>query len=284
MRSSFMFGFLDEIEKTALDLESAKKMTEASVKPYLVRRGRATDSGIRLRAVDPATGKPMEGPYFPRRMGSPEGPLMASPSPKTGSRPLIFARGKRLSSLSENVGSSRGFTPRQKEMHKRIILGHEGSEVKHLKKYSPEFASRFGHASPKVLVEESNMIANMPKEFSPVKRRIRQMRQGPEAGGDVKEMASMVRGVGGKPGYVHGRRYSRHAKKRIAEIVERKMGEEKSRALERQKALEAKKAAPPRDVNKELREKALKTGISVAKKAGGKLKGWWEKRKAKKGL
>ena len=100
-----------------------------------------------------------------------------------------------------------------KELINRISLLHEGSEIRHgaLKENAPQWGG--GHVSPKVILEEHNILATLPKGH----RRV------------IKKFFSAVRG-GEKevleqnlPGFRYGhQRYSRHAIKHLAEILERK--------------------------------------------------------------
>jgi len=132
--------------------------------------------------------------------------------------------------------------------------------------------------SPKVLVEESNMVGSLPSGYEETKNRWKTMRA---ESGESPKMERMVRGVGGKPGFVYGQRYSRHAKKHIANIVERKMQAE-SDAKGKKSVQTAKPTKTPEEANKELRDRAIKAGVGAAKKVGGHLKGWLARRKARK--
>ena len=108
--------------------------------------------------------------------------------------------------------------PAHKEMIARMALGHEGSEIRHMKDIRAGKPTFRGHASPGVLVEESSMVAALPKSYGPVKEYHKRLRKG-----EGEEMGRMVTRPGGKPGFQYGERYSRHARKRIAEVVRRKM-------------------------------------------------------------
>jgi len=140
-----------------------------------------------------------------------------------------FTHGKgRIFSKGHPMGTGGGLMrqpsdpkkPEHREMIGHISLGHERSELRHGKRGEPTFR---GHASPGVLVEESSMLASLPKEHKAVKDYFVRMRR---AGGEAQTMEKMVRGPAGKPGFQYGNRYSRHARKRIAEIVKRKSAED----------------------------------------------------------
>jgi len=230
--NSFMRGFLDELEKIGLDLRSARKMTQA-IRGNRIRRNLVSvfnpQAPKSVASRGPQTVPRMSKTEMKRHLKAKGIPASAADVEVatqrlhgiTRGRGRIFSKGEMSGSLKKVLGHGALKHPKHKEMANRIALGHEGSELRHLKRSKTKNANFYGHASPGVIVEESSMAASLPKSYGPVKRYLKHQRE-LEAG----EIADKVRGVGGKPGFQYGKRYSRHARKRIAEVVERKRAEE----------------------------------------------------------
>lgn len=230
--NSFMHGFLNELEKAALDLRTARKMTQAlKAKGQLIRRSLATVFHPKARGAGtnrgPVTVPAMSREDMRRSMrtkGLPTNPAHVAKATKsveglTRGKSRIFSKGDPTHAAGGLLRPKDLKKPEHKEMAGRMALGHEGSEIRHMKDIRSGKPTFRGHTSPGVLVEESSMVASLPKSYGPVKEYHKRLRKG-----EGEEIARMVPRPGGKTGFQYGKRYSRHARKRIAEAVRRKMG------------------------------------------------------------
>lgn len=115
----------------------------------------------------------------------------------------------------KSVPFAYGMDAPNKELLQRTLAAHEGSELRH-GPYSKQ--TFFGHLSPKVVLEEGNMMATLPKEHGPVRDYMQKLRT---YGGEKAYIEKNI------PGYQYGStRLSRHAKRRVSDILERKAKED----------------------------------------------------------
>lgn len=204
-------SFFDEMQKIAFSLADARKAVGA-MKPYLVRRVKKMDVGTgALADVGPITSalKQTKGKSF---ANVPQGTIFAKGG--VAKVPLVKTNVPVVKTVKK---------PEQKEMLNRIILSHEGLERKAVLKskqlaYGPNMVGPGKtwqtHMDPSIILRENNMLATMPKGYTPVKETFKQFR-------DLDATAPLLRKV--VPNYTHGQtRFSRHAIKRISQAAERK--------------------------------------------------------------
>jgi hypothetical protein len=204
--------FFRGFEKRAIDLPDARKATNA-LKPSLIRR----DARIGADGLTFSDGMSV-GPIA--RAPTPKHPALAASTKALNRAPVgtIFAKGD-MSKLINNHPIMQDtlklpqLNPENKEMFNRSMLLHEGLERNTLKKQKT-FSSWKTHANPEVILKENNIIASMPDKFQPVK----------DFYGKVRNLDT-TRPVLEKalPGFQYGKqRYSRHAIKRLSEILKQK--------------------------------------------------------------
>jgi len=202
--SAFATGF----EKAAWNLSDARKATGGL--KNLVRRGLHFD-GTGSKLLTSRQGAPL-GPAAIGKM--PKTPLMkkmvsevvpVSTQVKPGT---IFAEGPTNKLISGF--SPQGMSGKDKEMLNRTVLRHEMSEGTHAKRLKTPEESFHGHKSPKVIIEESNMLATMPEEFDKVKATFKNLR-------DADNTRSALEGT--LKGFEYGKtRMSRHGKKHLERL------------------------------------------------------------------
>ena len=221
-----------KLHKLAFNLEDARKAS-TNIKG-LVRRAIGSDLGKMAQGMKPSStgsisGNPAikimprrhspvnitdmnsfqnRGPGIPISYKHPELKSLQAFGPKSGIPPkTIFAEGDTTKAIAPNL------KPRDKEISNRLILLHERFERDALRKYKGR-ASAGSHADPEVILRESNAIATMPKEHSAVKDLYTSLRQ------RDRSVPTISMGV---PGFEYGKqRFSRHAIKRMRQILEEK--------------------------------------------------------------
>jgi hypothetical protein len=210
------------LNKTAVSLEQLRTAVTKTVKPNWIR----------------ASARGGLGKDFVRRGG-------ATSFFVTRENPRIFAAqslGDRLVNgvnyygpnsfsgrlFSQDVNRWKGLSDIEREVANRTALLHEGVELDSLRRLgpNPEWRTRWqsvrsSHAAPDVILRENNVLATLPEQQrGAVTQFYRGMRP-------VEELAlgSVV------PNYLHGqRRFSRHAIKRIREVLERPLTSIEARA------------------------------------------------------
>jgi hypothetical protein len=101
--------------------------------------------------------------------------------------------------------------PSQNRMMQGVLKGHELDELR----VRPNAATApFQHLSPDVIYREHNRLATMPQGYEPVRSSMQQLRAGREAEALFPKQIQY-----GAP----GQRLSRHARRHLSEISERKM-------------------------------------------------------------
>lgn len=236
IQNTFLEAFVDEFDKIAYDLQDARKSNKAMQQGGSHIRSRLPVMRHKVfNNPGPMTVTPTTPKAFQQRATAVGGiqpdksELKAATtqiSNWTRGKPRVFAKGSIVEPVNKMFGTGVK-TPADKEMFNRAFLSHEQSEIKHRNKVAPHFLERTQHNSPGVIVEESNMLASMPKKHKEVKKAFHKMRRSSSGSNEAPGMERLVRGTGGKPGFVYGKRYSRHAKKHIANIVEKKLTEER---------------------------------------------------------
>lgn len=126
--------------------------------------------------------------------------------------------------LKHVVGPAPRVPPSQQKMLHAILKGHELDETSVQSRVG---AAQFGHRSPDVIFREHNRLATLPKGNEGVVAMMKHFR-------DPREGAQLFpKGIE----YGSGPRLSRHARKRLSELAERKAVEQSKPALKQ--ALEA---------------------------------------------
>jgi hypothetical protein len=141
-------------------------------------------------------------------------------APKKGDA-LRFFRGTASKMNGVDLGPKVEFTGRQRRMLDGVTKGHEVDET--IVKNKAEFMP-LGHLSPDVILREHNKIVTMPEEFEPVRRFLRKVRN---TLGEAPVAEAHMNNASGPKGFTYGRgqRLSRHARKRMTDILERKNNE-----------------------------------------------------------
>lgn len=221
-----MNNFVDGFEKAAWNLDSARKAVVA-LKDKLVRRSMglkglsnelSTPNAIRAKETDVANN--LRGKIFSR--GTPDeamhntykshinaikssinSEIYKKTMPPSVTRALS-AQVKRLEKGQKSLSKVK--KPEEKELLNRTILNHDNIETR-----MPKGDTYFGHASPKVLLQENNMVATMPRDARNVKNAIKSMRTMDGSSADLKKKL---------PGFTYGKeRYSRHAIRHMSDII-----------------------------------------------------------------
>lgn len=223
-----MSDFWNGFEKRAFNLVDARKATSGM--KNLFRRGlHVGPKGFRLRGPH-IEGTHYFGPITTPRPTSKDLPklkaMQESAAPlMSGQHSRIFAEGDvtKIPHLRTAFPDMKSMSSADKEMLNRSMLTHEKSEAKYIGKTKKDSDSRFfTHKDPRVILEESNMLATMPDKHKGVKD-IYQNLRGMDSTKHVLETAI--------PGFEYGKtRLSRHAKNRVSEILKRKgmMGQQPS--------------------------------------------------------
>lgn len=124
----------------------------------------------------------------------------------------IFAKGD-TAKLIENI-TGKKLEPKNREMANKIMLMHEEMERQALKKGTKGLKNYKTHADPDIILRESNLISTLPKEYSKVKDIFGYARKMDTTASDLEKLI---------PGFQYGtKRYSRHARKRMNEILKKK--------------------------------------------------------------
>lgn len=175
---------LREFAKTAINLQTARRAVGTAVKPLLIRRGmryadllhpsisRGLDARMLSSKVGPFTEHPRITKMFKRE---------GVPVKDFGKKPAILASGSvdKIPVAREAGGALKG---RQSEMVNRLMLLHEHSEVKNARKIKNlNFQRTGGHTDPKVLLDEHNAVATLPKRYARARKFMQGLRSaGPE--------------------------------------------------------------------------------------------------------
>ena len=136
-------------------------------------------------------------------------------TPEKGDATRWFRKGPMSEALGDAAASVK--TPEQRMMLDSLLKGHELSELAAVK--NPRMAFRgVGHLSPEVILREHNQLVTMPSKtreaLSPVVTGMRQL-QG--------EAEALRKATGGKFDFGKNPRLSRHARKRVTELMEREV-------------------------------------------------------------
>lgn len=242
-----MSEFWNGFEKRSWNLAQARLANKATVAPNLIRRGYAAIPGkselgvfhkrhaynpsvIEMGGKSPIYVGPVSIPRGVKRVDkASEGYTQHIDNFTEAARGKILAHGPSTERLTPSMKGipipkehlppkvTAGWTPEQKEMYNRSVLQHEGDELKYGRKPGAESTAYAGHISPQVLLEDSNRIATMPSEFAPVKEQMIASRADYGLPKDIR-------------GFEFGKtRVSRHARKRLSEIVLNRAADERAR-------------------------------------------------------
>lgn len=117
----------------------------------------------------------------------------------------------------------------QHKMLEAVVKGHELAETQ----VRPGSSVRgFGHRHPDVLLREHNMLVTLPEKYAPVKEYLTAAR----ATADAPTLEYLSDGAFQ---YGKGQRFSRHARKRLGEMMEAKSLREREKELSTLKARQA---------------------------------------------
>jgi len=134
---------------------------------------------------------------------------------RVGRDPQFDKAVSKIKVRGQNPAEMKGFsalTPEQKKMTNLMAHAHEGDEA--ALRGSKSYQRFSSHFSPDILLRESNRVATLPKGMSPVGENYIALRN---ATGEASKMQDAARG------FQYGKtRLSRHARKRIADIITKK--------------------------------------------------------------
>jgi len=231
-------AFAEELTKLAFNPKDALKMLRAAKKHQLRIGGRVgagygvvpTEKLIKKeteKAVGKLTSRGVEKPTARKALEA----LKHQQVDMVGFNPEAWAGKKAIIATPERGGAtkwlaSRGVptkriqTPEQKLMTEGVIKGHEVAERAAVRAPMDSFRG-FGHLSPEVILKEHNMLVTMPKalrrKVAPSFQAMRRVAKGGQGEADVIQDVT-----GGKFRFGKSQRLSRHARKRVAGLVEEK--------------------------------------------------------------
>lgn len=230
------------MRKSAINLAQMRKIIKGLHQRGLIIRGVDTlgdDASVFLRRVK---GKlPFDWPYYLptnkqwaqelRRAGA--GKRTVAEAARAQAGPLsgkILMPPKTIASEAPDLQRIFNKLPgRQREVVNRITHLHENIErmLSAKGKIDPRFGKVLEHAHPDVLLQESNILATMPRRYAPARKAYIQMATAP-----IPYKPSFQRYL--PEGVEYGKtRLSRHGRKRVSEIVQRRMLDEQRQLAER---------------------------------------------------
>jgi len=214
-------SFSDELEKISIDLVGLKKLQKLINKKVV--RGRSVADAITLLDPDILTHTVRGGKGLSAIANSGMKPFASYKGKKIDkgiiSGKIFVGKGGSIPALNQSIEKINPFlvsgqrvkvlkSGKQKEMINRVALKHELSETV-VKKELP-FSS---HLSPAVILEESNLLASLPKKYNPTKSFYRKLREGWGESSVIRKYY---------PGYVHGsQKISKAGKKHVLRSFER---------------------------------------------------------------
>jgi len=200
---------LREFSKEAANLLQLRRATKA-LRPRILRAALRPGLGATRRYPGGASMKGLTKSTLQKLIPESSQREMLEPFLKgAGKGGRVFAAGDLSKEISKYFTGLPKLNPRSREMLNRVVLLHEGAELKRsaAKRLVP-FSS---HVSPKVLLDESNILATLPKSHAKVRETFANMRRG------ELESLPLLKRVYGK------KRLSRHAKRRIGDMLEQQI-------------------------------------------------------------
>jgi len=229
------------MQKSSINLAQMRKIIKHLQQRGLIIRGASTGGGEASVLLRRAKGKmPFDWPfYLPtnkqwalelRRAGAGrrtiQGALKA-PSERHAGKILMPSK-VIASDFPELQAMYKELPGRQREVLNRLLHLHENIErtTSAKGKISPRFGKLFEHAHPEVLLQESNMLASMPKRYAPARKAYMRMW---ETEGQTPRFSRYL-----PKGIEYGKtRLSRHGRRHVSDIVQRNMLTEQKQLAER---------------------------------------------------
>lgn len=237
----------DELEKIAFGLEDARKMLRASKKMNFrvgnrqgigygtigskkFQRGqlKGVEKELVGRGVDPETANQAVKAVKAQQVQAMEG---AMDNPEDWARTKTFTTSpekgdfKRWATERGIPGTDKIKTPEQRMMSEALMKGHEMAEVAASKAPKKAF-SGVGHLSPEVIMKEHNMLRTMPEDVRKGLDPVMQTIRGVDGQGEAVALKQYGIDYGKSP------RLSRHARKRITEMMEKDVSPQFSAAYD----------------------------------------------------
>ena len=213
----FNKSFSAELEKLAFNLTDGKRLTRIfknkRVHPKLVpenmkQLGYAAGGNNDIKTFASLRGATKEeGKDFIAGMGFKNGKTVMAPEKGDVNR---FAT-KVQNETGLKYAPAKKMTGRQRHMNEATVKTHELDEMQVKPKGS---FVQFGHNSPDVILREHNRSVTMPKEFEPVRRHMKKVR-------NIMGDAQTLKDTFPQFNYGSGQRLSRHARKRMTDVMER---------------------------------------------------------------
>lgn len=255
--SQTLYGFFDELEKVAFGVAEAKKvlrlakrkvikvprMRQAekalqkmspgdplpfSVAEEIVLRGSGAPMGVGRGAhkvLERAQAAGLTAPMAPERIAQTRqlgGKIITG---KGGDATAAIRRSPFGVAVREPISRMSG---EQRMMHNAIIKNHELAEIGTKGgATSSAFSLATGHMGTQPPLLDNNMLATLPKKHGVVKETVERYRPM-----EAYYLEQATRGVGGRPGLEFGeQRLSRHARKRVGQIIEKQTTENMQKHL-----------------------------------------------------
>ena len=188
-------------EKLALNLRTADKVIGLIKSKYPIKRILMPDLA-RMRMIPTLGAVSVEG--LKNSTMKVIAPSMKKPFIVASGGPSFFHH------WTKGLGGPQSLSPTSKRMLRNIALMHEAAELQASGKKA--FPSYFSHMGPEVLLNESNIVASLPKQHEKVRQSMIAARKA------TSEAGLMAHHL---PGFEYGKtRLSRHAIKRAKVILQ----------------------------------------------------------------
>lgn len=207
-------SFLDEMEKIAFNETQAAKVMGLAKRIQLPKASKAVRSGLSgSPGFKSLTGDALGAA---KRLGMDSAGMRGQVHEAINSSPgAVVSKqvGKAIfpgstGHLGKVIGA-KGLDGKQQKMLHGVLKGHELDEATVKGGLG---AAHFGHRSPDVIFREHNRLATMPKGYEPVRKSMQSAREGRESSFLFPKGTT----------YGEGPRFSRHARKRLGELAEKK--------------------------------------------------------------
>jgi hypothetical protein len=256
--SQTLYGFFDELEKVAFNMADAKKVLHLA-KRKIIKVPRMRQAEKALQKMSPGDPLPfsvaeemvLRGYGAPVGVGrgahkvieraqaagltAPMSPERIAQTRQLGGKIITGKGGDATAALrrAPNVGIAvrepiSRMSGEQRMMHNAIIKNHELAEIGTKGGATQSaFSLATGHRGTQPPLLDNNMLATLPKKHGVVKETMQRYRPM-----EAYYLEQATRGVGGRPGLEFGeQRLSRHARKRVGQIMEKQTTENMQKHL-----------------------------------------------------
>jgi len=207
-------SFLDEMEKIAFNETQAAKVMGLAKRIQLPKASKAVRSslsgspGFKSLTGDALGAAKKLGANTPELKSQVHEAISSSPGSAITKQVGKTIFPGHTGHVAKLVGA-KGLDGKQQKMLHGVLKGHELDEATVKGGLG---AAHLGHRSPDVIFREHNRLATMPKGYEPVRKSMQSAREGRES------TFLFPKGTT----YGEGPRFSRHARKRLGELAEKK--------------------------------------------------------------